>query len=153
MKFNVFLNKESGAHWVLSDGSPIFESSLFKTRYDAIDDIEQFVTQMESPEFIDNDKSNNLSPVTVTFKQKDSNWHWELFISSNGGHSKVAESQGKGFDSLEFAKQKAKHFCNSIVDAPILDQSNVAIPGLHFTKAFEETHRIGDIHPSSKWVK
>ncbi|WP_239042798.1 hypothetical protein [Citrobacter freundii] len=153
MKFNVFLKVNHGAHWVLSSGSPIFESTLFETRPEAINALEKFVTGMESPTFIDNDNSDSPSPATVIFKQIDSRWHWTLFFSFNGVRSRIAESSEKGFDSLELAKQKAKIFCNSIVDAPILDQFDIAIPGLGFTKSFERAHNIGDIHPSSKWVK
>ncbi|MCU8649263.1 hypothetical protein OEZ66_30345, partial [Escherichia coli] len=71
----------------------------------------------------------------------------------NGQLSKVTESSGNGFDSLELAKQNAQFFLNAIIDAPILDQADVAIPSMHFSKSFEETHHIGDTHPSSKWFK
>ncbi|PAX80022.1 MULTISPECIES: hypothetical protein [Citrobacter] len=153
MKFNVFFKNDLGARWVLSNGSPLFESPLFETRPEAIDDLENFVTLMESPVFIDNDECNNASPVTVTFKQKESRWHWELFISSNGMRSKIAVSPEEGINSLELAKQKATFFCNSIVKAPILDQNDVAIPNMWFEKPFAAAHNIGDIHPSSKWLK
>lgn len=159
MKFNVFLKNNHGSHWVLSDSSPLFESSLFKTRSEAIGDLEQFVTLMESPSFIesgkniDSAKTENSPSVLVVFKQQDSYWHWELFISTTGQTTKISESSGKGFESLELAKQKAKYFCDSVVDAPILDQANIAIPGPNFSKSFESAYKIGDSHPSTKWFK
>lgn len=159
MKLNVFFKNNHGSHWVLSDGSPLFESPLFETRASAIKDLEQFVTLMESPSFIDADKTVNLeetenSPLAfVIFKQNNSRWYWELFISINAQSSKVAENSDKGFESFELARQNAKFFCNSIVDAPILDQNEVAISGVIFSKSFEHAHNIEDIHPSSKWYK
>ena len=158
MKFNVFLKKDHGAHWVLSDGSPLFESSLFKTRRNAISNLEEFVTLMESPVFIQSGEFAALgekkSPLaSVVYKQNNTRWYWELFISINELSSKVAEGSDKGLDSLELLKQEAKYFCDAIIDAPILDQANVAIPSGHFSKYFEDAHQIGDIHPSSKWLK
>lgn len=159
MKFNVFFKKGHGAYWVLTDSSPLCESPLFETRPEAIGDLENFVTLMESPIFIDAGEAvnagneENLPPVVVIFKQRKSRWCWELFFSLDGLSSKIAESSDKGFDSLEMAKQKAWFFCNSIIDAPVLDEANVAIPGMHFSKFFADAHHIGDIHPSSKWLK
>ena len=159
MKFNVFFKKDHGSHWVLSDGSPLFESPLFETRPKAIDDLENFVGLMESPIFIkagddiNSGDTENCPSVVISLKQHESLWGWELFISKNGQLSKVTDSSGNGFDSLELAKQSAQFFINAIIDAPILDQADVAIPGMHFSKSFEETHHIGDIHPSSKWFK
>lgn len=159
MKFNVFLKKDHGAHWVLSDGSPIFESTLFKTRPEAISNLEEFVTVMESPVFVDSEECLKIeeakkSPsALVLITRSNSRWEWKVFISMNGLTSSVAECSDKGFDSFELTKQKAKSFCNSIVDAPILDQANVAIPGMHFSDNFEKEHHIGDVHPSSKWIK
>ena len=159
MKFNVFFKVNHGAHWVLSDDSQLFKSPLFKTRPDAIDDIEAFITLMQSPEIIDSDEFVGSKEVKITqsaffvIKQEESRWLWEILISTNGKLSKIAECAGKGFDSLEQARQKAKSFCESIVKAPILDQANVAIPGLHFSNSFESEYQIKDIHPSSKWIK
>lgn len=159
MKFNVFLEKDRGAHWVLSDRAPIFESTLFKTRPAAISDLEEFVTLMKSPVFVDSkecvqiEEAKKTPSALVLITNSNSRWCWKLFISMNGLSSSVAECSDKGFDSLELTKQKAKSFCNSIVGAPILDQANVAIPGMHFSDDFEKEHHIGDIHPSSKWIK
>jgi len=159
MKFNVFFKKDHGAHWVLSNGSAIFESFLFKTMTDAMDNLEEFVTLMQSPVLSGSDELVNFgetktSPsALVIFKQKSTRWYWDLFISTGAKLSKVAECSDKGFDSLEQARQKAKSLCDSIVKAPILDWANVAIPGCNFSKTFENEHHIKDIHPSSKWIK
>ncbi|STI85153.1 Uncharacterised protein [Escherichia coli] len=78
---------------------------------------------------------------------------WELFISKNGQLSKVTESSGNGFDSLELAKQSAQFFINAIIGRSYSGSSRCRYPGMHFSKSFEETHTFGDIHPSSKWFK
>lgn len=159
MKFNVFFENNHGSHWVLSDGSPLFKSRLFESRPEAIDDIELFVTLagsavfIESGEVINSAGTESFPLVLVVFKQNNSHWHWELFISINDQSSKIAESSNKGFDSLEQARQQAKLFCNAIVDAPVLDQADVAIPNPWFSKSFANAHNIDDIHPSSKWLK
>ena len=133
MKFNVFFKKDHGSHWVLSDGSPLFESPLFETRPKAIDDLENFVGLMESPIFIkagddiNSGDTENCPSVVISLKQHESLWGWELFISKNGQLSKVTESSGNGFDSLELAKQSAQFFINAIIDAPILDQADALL--------------------------
>lgn len=156
MKINVYFEKNRGSYWVLSNGSPLFQSQLFETRPKAIDDLEQFVTLMESPVFIESVDIANTDNSPLAFfviKQNESRFYWELYISINNQISKITDSLDKDFDSLELAKQKAMFFCNSISNAKIFDDRNFLISGTWFSQAFADAHHIVDNHPSSKWYK
>lgn len=159
MKFNVFFEKNKGAHWVLSDGSFSFKSQPFETRPKAIKDLEQFVTLMDSPKFIEpgeevsSENASKSPEVLVTFKQQDNLWSWYAWISKIGNLSKVVDSPFSQFETLELARTSAKYTCNNIAAAPILDQADVVIPNMHFSESFSDEHGIGDAHPSRKWLK
>lgn len=155
MKINVYFENNRGSYWVLSNGSPLFQSQLFETRPKAIDDLKKFLTLIKVPALIDSIGSLNLEElqlVIYVFKKHDSCWGWELVLSSNGKITKITDNSNNSFESSEQALQSARYFCNAIVSAPILDQADVLIPGLHFSKSFAEEHQIGDNHPSSKWI-
>nr|WP_314592199.1 hypothetical protein [uncultured Serratia sp.] len=158
MKFNVIFERNKGAYWILSNGPHSFKSQSFETRREAINDLEHFVALMETPTFIE--PGANTSPsnakdnpsLLITLEEGANLWRWDAWISINGNSSKIATHPTGGFETLESARKSAKFACNAITVAPILDQADVAIPSMHFSKLFAEEYGIGDAHPSSKYV-
>ncbi|MCE9939485.1 hypothetical protein [Serratia liquefaciens] len=156
MKFNVIYEKDKGSYWVLSNGSHSFKSQTFKSRPEAIKDLERFVVMAEKPTFISSGEkpsksnANDAPSLLITLGEDANSWHWEAWVSADGHLSKIATHSACGFETLESARESAKFACNAITVAPILDQADVAIPNMHFSNSFAEEYGVGDIHPSSK---
>lgn len=155
MKFNLFIEMHR-VYWVLSDGSQLIKSPLFGAKKEAIKEIERLVNLMKSPVFVDLMPSG-ISPdkelATVVIARDKGCWGWILYTPINGRLFEVERHFASRFKVSDDARVNARIFCNSIVDAPVLDQNGVAIPALWFSSEFAKEHNIGDIHPSGKWLE
>ncbi|MEN3260692.1 hypothetical protein AAH678_18425 [Sodalis endosymbiont of Spalangia cameroni] len=89
----------------------------------------------------------------MSFKQHKGVWLWSAELTLIDTPIHIASSPANGFDSIELAIINADNVHNCIIYAPILDESDVAIPNMHFHSDFADEHNIGDTHPSSAWIK
>ncbi|EHP1064977.1 hypothetical protein FSJ74_008645 [Escherichia coli] len=155
MKFNLFIETHR-VYWVLSDGLQLIKSPLFGDKKKAIKEIERFVNLMKSPVFVDlmppGISPDKESATVVIARDKDC-WGWMLYTPVNGQLFEVERHFSSHFKVSDDARNNARIFCNSIVDAPVLDQADVKIPALWFSSEFAKEHNIGDIHPSGKWLE
>ncbi|CAD5721023.1 hypothetical protein [Escherichia coli] len=155
MKFNLFIENHR-VYWVLSDGSQLIKSPLFRTINEAAREIERFTNLMKSPVFVDlmplGISPDKESATVVIARDKDC-WGWMLYTPVNGQLFEVERHFSSHFKVSDDARNDARIFCNSIVDAPVLDQADVKIPALWFSSEFAKEHNIGDIHPSGKWLE
>ncbi|EFS7176839.1 hypothetical protein HW050_003176 [Escherichia coli] len=85
MKFNLFIEIHR-VYWVLSEDSQLIKSPLFRTKNEAIKEIERFVNLMKSPVFVDL-MPPGISPdkesATVVIARDKGCWGWMLYTPVN----------------------------------------------------------------------
>lgn len=145
------------------NGKPLFRNGPFKSRIEAIEDLEivipqigksPFIVTSAEPEirYIDNTEPNDNTFIVFLFTHDGNSWSWECKTTEGITLAKSKNSDiGKyGFSCIDDAIDTARSFRKLVEFARILDESGVMIPDLHFEPDFAKKYNISDDHPSRK---
>ncbi|EBU6738695.1 hypothetical protein DKS56_22095 [Salmonella enterica subsp. enterica serovar Adelaide] len=156
--------KENECFWefrLRENGKPLFKNGPFKSRIEAIENLEivipqigksPFIVPSASPEnrYIDGTVPDDNALINFLFIHDGESWSWECKTKEGIvlHNSKKSDIGRYGFSCIDDAIDTARALRKQIEFSRIVDASGVRLPDMYFTVEFANKYNISDDHPS-----